>query len=358
MTSDIHNRVYGCLIGGAIGDALGAGVENWSYQQVREKYGRVENFQPYDNPMSSGAPGSVTDDTVMRQYLSLSIVKNNGRITPDEYADVLIEHLNTDRVWITEEITYLKLLAGLNPWDTGRSTIKTGTATMHIGPIGIINAGDPRQAYQDGFNIASITQDGVERDAAATVAAGVAEAFSESATVEDILETMIEHTSETLYRAIDLTLGLAEDSESVDEFVELFYDEMLDWSWPAVEWDREKYYDGEIFSASSLEILPASIGILFLCNDVNRAIVEAASFGRDCDTIGSVVGSLGGALHGADVLRNDWIQECEQVNRELFEEIHGDPDEDFEAMADQLVSALEAQRDRVHERGEILENLL
>jgi len=359
MPNNTEDRVYGCLVGGAIGDALGAIVENWSYERIHDEYGKVETFRSYDNPIATGEPGAVTDDTVMRQYLSLAIVENGGRVTPDEYADVLVEHLNPDRVWITEEITHLKLLGGLNPWESGRNTVPGGTAVMHIAPVGIINAGDPRQAYQDAFNIASITQDGVERDAAATVAAGVAEALSPETSLDEILATMYRKAPDELYRGIDLTMELAERADSIDEFVELFYDERLDWRWPAVDWDREKYHEGEIFSASSIEIVPASMAILHFCGgDVNAAIIEAASFGRDCDTLGSVVGSVCGALHGASAIRGDWIGECEDANREFFEELHGDPHAGFEEMAGWLVDALVDERDRMAERANQLDDLL
>jgi len=359
MTTGTTDRVYGCLIGGAIGDSLGAAVENWSYRRVREEYGKVDEVQSYDNPLAVGEPGTVTDDSVMRQYLALAIVEHGGRVTPDEYAAVLSEHLDPDRVWITEEMMYWKLLAGMNPWDAGRSTVPAGTAVMHVAPIGIINAGDPRQAYQDGFNIAAIAQDGVNRDAAATVAAGVATALGPEATLEDVLATMWECSSEVVYRTIDLTFELVEGAETVDEFVEAFYDERLDWRWPAVEWDREKYHQGEIFSASGLEIVPASMAILALCEgEPNRSLVEAASFGRDSDTIGSVVGNVVGALEGASALRDDWISECERANREFFEEPHADPDENFEAMAARLVGALEAELERTRLREATLSRLV
>lgn len=360
MTRDFEDRIYGCLIGGAIGDALGAVVENWSYERIRDEYGKIDTFRSYDNPHARGTPGAVTDDSVMRQYLCLSIVENEGRVTPDEFADTLLRHLNPERVWVTEEITIRKLATGMNPWDSGRQNVQTGTATMMIAPVGIINAANPEQAYQDGFNIASVNQDKVDRDAAATVAAGVAEALSPGATVEDVIETMLEHSSECVYRGIDLGIGLAEESDTFDDYTALFYDELLDWTWPAVEWDREKYYRGEIFGASSRELLPATVGLLYLWDgdDSNRAIIEGASFGRDADTIASLMGNFAGALNGATSLRDQWIDQCEKANEEFFEELHGNPDQNFAAMASRLRSVLDNERERAADRTAILDELL
>lgn len=353
------DRVYGCLIGGAIGDALGATVENWPYKRIQDEFGTVENFRAYDNPHAKGNPGSVTDDTVMSHYLCLAITEAEGRITPDEYADTLREHLNPDRVWITEEIALRKLAAGINPWDAGRENVPTGTATMSIAPIGIINAANPRQAYQDGHNIASVNQDKVNRDAAATVAAGIAEAVAPNASIESVIEVMRTHSSDIVFRAIDLAMGIADESETPNEFVEQFYDQLLDWRWPAVEWDREMYYEGRVFSADSIELLPAAIGILIICEgQTDRSIIEAASFGRDCDTIASLAGNITGALHGTESLRDEWIDKCEEANKEFFEEVHGNKDVGFKKVSGWMVDALENEQQRASSRAKALGELL
>jgi ADP-ribosylglycohydrolase len=44
LASNVFDAVYGCLIGGAIGDALEAAVENWHYSDIRAKHGKVDRF--------------------------------------------------------------------------------------------------------------------------------------------------------------------------------------------------------------------------------------------------------------------------------------------------------------------------
>jgi ADP-ribosylglycohydrolase len=152
MASNILDAVYGCLIGGAIGDAMGTPVENWHYADIRKEYGKVEEFMPHPK---SGVPGRITDDTTLRHYLCLAIVRKGGRITPDDYAQVWLEDLNPERLFVTERIVLEKLrLLGMNPWETGRGQPLANAATMSIAPMGVINAGNPAQAYQDGFTIA------------------------------------------------------------------------------------------------------------------------------------------------------------------------------------------------------------
>lgn len=359
MTFDIRNTVYGCLIGGAIGDALGAPVEGWTHQQITEEYGTLEEFKQYYMPYSNTEAGTITSDTAMRHYLCLAIVENDGRVTPAEFADILCEHLNPDRVWINQEIVLKKLSTGDDPWSTGRGSIPDNKATSAITPIGIINAGNPCQAYQDGFNIASMLQDDYHRHMTATVAAGVAEAVTPNATIESVIATMVEHSTGLATRAIDLAMGFAEDAESVKMLVDMLYEHFLDWRWPAVQWDREKYYKGEVFSASTFETVPVAVAILTHCErNVNRSIVEGINYGRDSDAVATVAGSLAGALYGADEIHEEWKTKCEARNRDFFEELEEDSNADFRSMADRLVNSLECERNRTKERCDTLAQIL
>lgn len=359
MTVNVADAVYGCLIGGAIGDSLGAPVEGWTHQRIQEEYGTFEEFRQYYMPYSNSEPGTITSDTAMRHYLCLTAVENGGRVTPPDFADVLRDHLNPDRVWVNEEVILKKLSVGIDPWDAGRGAIPDNKATSAITPVGIINAGDPGQAYQDGFNIAAMLQDGDDRHATATVAAGVAEAITPDATVESVVATMVEHSTGVTARAIDIALGFAEEADSMDELVDTFYDRFLDWRWPAVQWDREKYHSGEVFSASTLEAMPVAIAVLAFCEgDVNRSIVEGVNYGRDADAVATVTGSLAGAICGADEIRDEWKAKVEERNRDFFEELEGDPDADFRYMADRIIDVLEAERETAARRRDELAELL
>ena len=359
MSYDIFDRTYGCLVGGAIGDALGASVEGWPYQQIREEYGKVDEFKQYYMPYTKSDPGSVTADSTIRQYVNLAIIDNGGRISPESFSEVLREHLNPNRVWVNGEIVVKKLSAGVNPWYAGHGTIPDNKVTSAITPIGIVNAGNPTQAYQDAFNVASVLQDDYHQEISATVAAGTAAAFEPDATVQTVIETMMDQTNSILLRAMDLTLEIAERSQTVDEFVEAFYEELLDWRWPAVEWGADRYHEGKVFSADALETVPVAMAILKLCGgDVNESIIEGANFGRDSDAVATLTGSIAGVLQGADAIHENWVEQCEEVNEDLFDEIGDGSDGGFHATAQHLVSAVEQERDAAAERANHLDRLL
>jgi ADP-ribosylglycohydrolase len=356
MAKDILDAVYGCLVGGAIGDALGAPAENMYYNQVRETFGKIEDLVAYDNiAYSSGLPGVVTDDTTLRHYMCLAIVRKGGRITPDDAAQIWLNELNPERFWSPDQITYLKLKAGMSPWDAGRGDIPSACATMAMTPIGIINAGNPAQAYQDGFNIAYIDGDGANRDASATLAAGVAAALAPGATVDDVLGVMAEHSTYLVRRAIELTLNLVLAGDTVDAFAAHFYHKMIDWwSRPKLTWTKEHFATG-----TSTETVTLAMAILYLCDgDVNRCLVEGANFGRDADAISSLSGTLAGAMQGASAIRQDWIETVEKANEPFFEEVEGDPKANFYSMAVRMVEALRAEQRAAEARAELLARML
>ncbi len=359
MSKKIYDAVYGCLIGGAIGDSLGAPVEGWSYRDIREKYGKVEEFMSFETGYSDGSPGTVTDDSVLRHYLCLAIIEKGGRVTPDDFARIWKEKLNPDRLWLNESIIYQRIKGNVNPWIAGQGSLPAGCASMAIAPVGIVNAGNPEQAYQDGFNIASVNQKGNNRDFAATIAAACAAAFLPEISVKDIIDIMYKYSTELTKRALDLTMELAYKSENVDRFTEKYYEKMLDWTWWVHGWDKEKYHHGNLFSGNSIEFAPVVPAILYLCNgDVNQAIIEGASFGRDCDTIASIIGNIAGIMQGADAIRKDWIKKCEKANNEFFEEVEGDSKANFAYTAKRLVKVLKKERDKYKKRVKFLDDLL
>ncbi|MGQ9748109.1 MAG: ADP-ribosylglycohydrolase family protein [Candidatus Caldatribacteriaceae bacterium] len=190
-------------------------------------------------------------------------------------------------------------------------------------------------------------------DLTASLAAGIASAFLPGATIQTVLDTMKRYSSDIFRRGIVLIMDIAYQSKTVDEFVEKFYDKMPDWTWPQRSWNKERF-----FSGNSLEFIPVAMGILYLCGeDPNESIVEGASFGRDCDTIASIIGQIVGTLYGASALRKDWIEVCERANEDFFEELEGDRKANFYYMAQRMVEALKKEKSRLEERIRILEKI-
>jgi ADP-ribosylglycohydrolase len=364
MAFDLLDAVYGCFIGAAVGDALGAPVEGWNYWRIREEHGRLEDLAASALGNTNGSPGGVTGDTALRQYVALAIVRKEGRIGPDDLAALWIEKGSTALFGSNERIVFEKLSQGVSPWDSGRGGTPSGAATAAVVPIGIINAANPVQAYQDGYAVASVIQNGLECDAAATLAAVIARAMTPNATLKDIMTITDQQASDLMRRAIQLTLELAMTSDSVEGFTRLYYEQMADWriAQPLhlLEAVPEGYPARSRYNASSgLERLPVALALLHLCDgDVNQCIVEGANFGRSCNAIASIVGAIAGGLHGATRIRRDWIDTCEEANGDLCTGLEGDRTASFYSMSWRLVNALKGERQATESRLKALDKLL
>lgn len=68
-----RGRYRGCLLGGAIGDALGAGIEFHSLGEIRQRYGPagVTGYVP-----AYGRTGAITDDTQMTLFTAEGLLRH------------------------------------------------------------------------------------------------------------------------------------------------------------------------------------------------------------------------------------------------------------------------------------------
>ena len=72
MTVDRDDRVLGCLIGGAIGDALGAGIEFMSWSTIESTFG-LEGVRDFTPCYEQEAP--ITDDTQMTLFTAEGLLE-------------------------------------------------------------------------------------------------------------------------------------------------------------------------------------------------------------------------------------------------------------------------------------------
>ncbi len=95
-----RSRVRGSLLGGAIGDALGAPVEFASVDAIRAEYGRVRTFLPHPD----GAPaGTVTDDTQMTLFTVDGLIRAGIRRDRGLGLTVAVVHASYDR-WLDTQL--------------------------------------------------------------------------------------------------------------------------------------------------------------------------------------------------------------------------------------------------------------
>jgi ADP-ribosylglycohydrolase len=72
----VADRILGCLLGGAVGDALGAGIEFMSLDEIRARFGDagVADYAP-----CYGRVGAITDDTQMALFTAEGLLRADVR---------------------------------------------------------------------------------------------------------------------------------------------------------------------------------------------------------------------------------------------------------------------------------------
>jgi len=168
---------------------------------------------------------------------------------------------------------------------------------------------------------------------------------------------MYEHGTFDTRRLIAIGRELAVQTADLDLFTEQFYLRFLDRSFPRPPgwtWDKDR-----TVSPTSREVLPIVAGLFELCQGNPQECISAgASFGRDADTIATVLGGLSGALFGASAIPSDWIAASEQANVDFFGEVSPDRQTSFEITAAEMVEALHSERGRVAARLATLDELI
>lgn len=323
VTGGLFDKVYGCLAGGALGDTMGGVTEMMHYSTIERVFGQVTEPRDYGSSLESARfdpsepAGRYTDDTRLKHLIVDLMVEVGGRVTSDQFGHHLHEHLAG---WYFTPVvnTFHKIASGgVRPRDAGRGNMGSNSTAMAIAPVGVINAGDPRAAARDAYDLASVIHEGYSLDAAACVAAGVASAFDSSNTVDDVIADSLRYLDRgnVIAPLVEQAVALAQSAGSYEGFRAEFY-ERLTWPWPQVDLSGdntppEGFYD----TAEPRETIPAALGLFYVsAGDPRSGIIGSANFGRDSDTIGSIVGGLCGAFSGMAGIPTSWIDVLDREN--------------------------------------------
>lgn len=352
----LFDRVFGCLLGGAIGDAIGGPVECWHYKAIRKKFGTLDRFIEYPKPRQVGTPGNpqklstpgiYTDDTVMKHLLCLAIIDNNGHVGTIELGKAWVKYLDLGihQVWKNAQVTLHRLkLLGTSPDKTGEGNIPCDDAAMSISPIGLLNFANPKQAALEAYFVSTVFQEGYSKSAASAVASAVAETMNPESTIDSVVQQAAMYCGDETKKAIDRAIDVAKKCKDHQEFTEKAYEKLLvnNQYWASYKEGDEEHS----FSADPLEVMPVSLGMFYVCKgDPKLSIIAGANFGRDCDTIGGIAGGIAGAFKGAKEIPADWIETSCKVN----------PYPDMKEIATKLTEIIEQDVRAGGERIKVLE---
>ena len=298
------SQYEGCMLGLALGDALGAPVEFLELGQIKQEYGPegicgLEGWREFP-------AGYFTDDTQM------SLATARGCI--DAYLE--LRHGQSWRpaqavyhrylVWLrTQNIPYMNRAPGATClWSlrTGRmgsvaaplNSRKGCGGVMRVAPAGL--SFPPGQAFEHGVAFAAITHGHPSGYLPAGVLAELIACLLEGRSLEDGLDVAMArlrswHGHEESLACIDTALRLVSDGVPNEDAIA-----KLGGGWV-----------GEEALAISLYCALSSR------DDWETAVLMAVNHSGDSDSTGCITGAILGALHGAEALPVPWVARLESV---------------------------------------------
>lgn len=326
-------RIRGCLLGGAVGDALGAPVEFLSLSEIRERFG-VDGIGEFAE--AYGRRGAFTDDTQMTLFTAEGLMRAHNRMTERGICSVREVVWNAYLRWLsTQGSGFERAVARAQPLDgwlvktpelhsrrapgnTCLSALAEGRlgsldaplndskgcgGVMRVAPVGILT---PRDPFADGCELAALTHGHPSGFLAAgflssLIAKVVAGKPVWNAAVEtlDELKAYDKVRGAECRKAVEAALTRASrDAPSTDDVTAL----------------------GEGWVAE--EALAIALYCSLTADDFPSGVRLAVNHGGDSDSTGAITGNILGAVFGASALPSSWLEGLEM--RDVIEEVADD----------------------------------
>jgi ADP-ribosylglycohydrolase len=336
-TTALYRKVRGALYGGAVGDALGAPAEWKMPDEIRRRYGAIEDFvEGWDGPSEIGkGDGRYTDDSHMTQVLARIYLEHGDHLDAFAFARAVVPLIADEPRWVAERGREMPLverlfypekwllmrlrLANADPRLGGVGNMVNCGAAMYAAPVGIVNAADPEGAYREAIEVFAAHQWSYGLEAAGVVAACVAEALRPGASVDSVVGVALDLAKEGTRAAVAAVTARARAFSDWREAIGPLREAMRPFDGSAEDGVRDRGNGTDDWGPSrqkSIEELPVALGFLLVAGgDFERAAIGAANYGRDNDSIAGIAGAIAGALHGDGAIRPDWTAKVNAANR-------------------------------------------
>ncbi|KXA92098.1 hypothetical protein AKJ64_04050 [candidate division MSBL1 archaeon SCGC-AAA259E17] len=317
--SELKDRIYGAWLGRCAGCLLGKPVEGFGGSNGKEKieeylkevgeyplrnyFPEIETEEFKIHPYNEEAlRGNIThmprDDDIDYPILNLNVLESSGKdFKSGDIAEFWLKNLPFKRVYTAERAAYKNLVSGISPLKSGRhfNPYREWIGAQIRGDVfGWVNPGKPEQAarmaYRD--SILSHRKNGVYGEM--FVAAALAAAMGLNA--------------EDIDRVIDAGLSVIPQKSRLAEAIR----NTVDWAREDKDWketyDKVIEHYGQYHGVHTIN--NAAIVVLSLIHgekDYEKSICTAVMCGHDTDCNGATVGSIVGALKGAETLPKKWI---------------------------------------------------
>jgi ADP-ribosylglycohydrolase len=360
----LRDKFRGCIAGSWVGSAMGAAVEGWSRERIKETYGFLDRLLPYRHYTAytdwERPPGTTEDGIERQKLIATAIIEKKDRILAHDLVAVWIRDLDPERMIYKQERFDRSLLelarAGVPPSELGRLWPFPNVVSMARAshPLGLINAGDPEGAADDTFEVGKVyaRETSFALRWAALYNAAIAEACKPEATVESVLEVAKRFATyraeagslyalyDTVEREVNRALELAAKHTDPIAMRDEFY----------------RFYDGGGYfnygMSQANEVVSKGLAVFAISHgDPKEAILTAVNFGRDTDCLAAVAGGLAGALSGDGTIPPEWIA---QVNEATRRDPYTNNHRTIEETADGIFEAFLARRRRLKDYLEMM----
>ena len=328
----MNQKVLGCILGAAVGDAMGAATEGRSLRQIEAEFGgRVEEFKtpPSDTPARKRSAGQVTDAFSIPYILTRHLIQAKGKPSRELGKQALLEWSGTEYfepfagMTTRNVINRLKQEDNMSLWAfSGRLGNKlykghyyalssNGAATKAY-PEGLVSHGDVDKAISDTVELTMCSHDDpYSISGACAVSAAVSEALKDNTSIFEIIQKAIygsikgeslarEQSNIWIYpgpsvtKRIEMAVEIALHSGSGDVITEL----------------RERIGSGPAIA----ETVPSALGILIANQGKTmESIYDAVNIGDETSAVASIVGAIAGTYYGADSITEGYL---DIINRE------------------------------------------
>ncbi len=314
-----QSRVAGCLLGGAIGDALGAPVEFRPWSDIEELYGPEGITEP---PLVDGMY-RVTDDTQMTMFTAEGVIRAVRRARQNrncDYASVIYHaylrwlHTQGEELPVAPELVLDGWLLGSrdlyhrrSPGSTCLSALASGEmgsmrnrindskgsgGVMRVAPIGLA------PAVPDPFNLGA---------QAAAISHGHPSCYLAAGAFAAIIRFVMEGAH--LEQAIARALRILESYEGHDEVTSA----IASATWLA---ERAKPSVQSVESLGQGWVAEEALAIALYCSlaypdDFLSAVRLAANHSGDSDSTAAMTGNLMGARMGVGAIPGQWLAHLE-----------------------------------------------
>ena len=319
----LFEKVFGCLAGQALGDAVGAPSEGLHYKAIQRRWGRVTEEHMGSRPEATRR--GTTDDHALVRMVAKTIIRRGGRITADDFADGVFDFMHFRLMHWNELSIAARLSTGVAPREAGSRQINTPAPSFTCPPIGIVNACDPYGAAKDVYEVFSPWVDSIAQEAPMAVVAAIAEAFRLEATVESIVDASIRCSPPRVATYIEKAARVAEQFDDVYEAIPTLHREID----TREGFDLRRYASAKARSSARrypaedhdpggqpIEMVSTAIAFFIIAKgDPMTALKGASNMGRDCDGTAGIAGAIAGAWRGIGAIDMGSLGRLDELNK-------------------------------------------